>query len=482
MREVTTPDRQRFTPRQIVLVVLGLSAATGLFAFGLSYPITLRVRGDAATYLRIAAEFEGLPAALSYAGERSAGMPLFDYLAREVLHVLVAEPTWSAWVNTICILLFAIHLATSWSFARWALASNLLDSRYAQVQVFALLASCPALVGHTTTPLTDTLSIDLVLLALVVWTRALGLGRLWQRVFAMATVGLALAFSTLLRPAYLLGSAGFLLVALAAELALRPRHAYLPVVALVACAAALAPFGTQCAQRYGRGLCLQDEATFDSTRHAQVGMRGARVLWYQRTAPGDILPVLPDSFMMSNFYERCRLTSIAGMGESSLSGCLLSRPIAAPIYVVKKWIGMFDHFRFTPYLEANTPAWLRWLSRTYDVLYWLGLVLCPLWLVRLTRGGISAGARDASARRGPVTALLGFSAIMLAEHTALHIEDRFSLPLLPLCALALVGYAGALLGRYHAGGVRAIRAPTIYAGVASLIFIAQIVAWDAQLP
>jgi hypothetical protein len=252
------------------------------------------------------------------------------------------------------------------------------------------------------------------------------------------------------------------------------------VAAFIGCAVFVTPFSMRCAQHYGGGLCLQSGNTFDSVRHAQVGLRGARVLWEQPPPQGDVLSVLDDAFMTSHFYDQCRLTSITGTSDASLTGCLLTRPLTAPVYVVKKWIGLFDHFRFTPYLEKKTPPWLRWLSRGYDALFWLGFAFSAIWLGALVFGKRAAAMREVLFRNAPLVSLLVFSLVMLAEHTVLHIEDRFSLPLLPLCALSLVAYVERLAARVPSHGWRATAWPALYVLATSALFASQIVAWDKQ--
>jgi hypothetical protein len=79
--------------------------------------------------------------------------------------------------------------------------------------------------------------------------------------------------------------------------------------------------------------------------------------------------------------------------------------------------------------------------------------------------------------------LLAFTLAMLAEHTALHVEDRFSLPLLPLCGLSVVAQLERVWTRARQAGPRHARACWVTGGYALLsasLFVAQILAWDRQ--
>lgn len=476
----TLPGGARVAPW--LLVLAGISLACALFWFGQSAPLGRRLRGDAFEYMKIAARFDSVETALHYAGARSAGMPLLQFFVRRALIIGTDHVALTAWADATCRLLLLLHLAVAALFAHAALRMRWLRSRLACALLLFLLASCPALVGHTATPLTDTLAVDFVLLAVVSWGTSNQSSAAWRSCGHALCAGGCLAASILLRPAYLLGVVALLGAGSCAWVAAHRRRSYLPALTALACAAALYPFATHCAQRYGGGLCLQAEATFDPVRHAQAGLLGGRVLWEVPNATTDVVPVLPDAFMVSHFHEACRLTSIAGSSDSSLIGCLLRRPLAMPVYVVKKWIGLFDHFRFTPYLEQRTPAWLCWLSRGYDLLFWLGLLLGPAWI--LSRGARAARLRTALGRDVALLSLCAFSLVMLAEHTVLHAEDRFSLPLLPLCALSLVAYLERSIARAraHAPGLRPLYALAIYLLAGATLYGWQILAWDAQVP
>lgn len=471
------------------LATWGLVAVVSLklFAIGIAYPLGLRLRGDAYQYLSIASAFDSLAAALAYAGERTAGLPLLEFLILRLLGLFASPVHALTWANTIGLVLLAIHLVVAACFAGWAWRSGVLRSRRAAGLLFFFLATFPAMVGHTTAPVTDTLAADLVLGAVAALGAALRApGRLRAAGLA-ALAAFCLGYAILVRPGNLVPVAGALLaalaVALAAFLAGRRRALALLGLAAAGCLLTLAPSGIACSQKYG-SACLQSPKAFHPVPVAQIGLRGARTLWNKTTGqPGEI-PTLPDDTMVRNYAERCQLTSLAGIADTSLTGCLLSRPLAVPAYLVKKWIGLFDHFRFSPYLEDDTPPWLRAFSRSYSLLAWAGFALCFAVLAQALRRSGRAAIVPWAVGNPPLVLLTAYSVLMLAQHTIIHVEERYSFPLLGLCALALLAAGEKAVDRYRAagwrgeGGLRSLWPLALYCALALGLFLTQITLWD----
>ena len=144
----------------------------------------------------------------------------------------------------------------------------------------------------------------------------------------------------------------------------------------------------------------------------------------------------------------------------------------------KKWIGLFDHFRFTPILEEATPFWLRWLSRAYDSLAWVGLSIFFLALFQATNRANRPRIKEKLATSITPVLLVVYSVIMLAQHTVLHIEDRYGFPIIPLCAVMLVMYGERLIKNYQTSGYQKIVPLVLYCITAWIVFVAQIIIWD----
>jgi hypothetical protein len=459
-------------------VVFGAAAALALalFSFGLSYPLEARLRGDAYHYLVAADSFDSLSAALAFMSERTAGMPLFEFAVRRVLGVFVATEQPQRWVDLICAALLAIHLASTWFFARWMREAGCVRTLAGRHLLFFFLATFPALVGHTTTPLTDTLAIDLILCGGVLLARSLNAPGFPRAIAFGFPAGLMLGFSILVRSGSLPGVAAGLIVAFALSgSAGRLRQSAVAAAAL-GCLLVLAPYYGNCIRAHGT-LCLQFPA-FDPVRSAQAGLRGARTPWSMRPTAKDGIPTLPDPVMMANYGERCELTKMVGVTSSSFTGCLLSRPLAIPAFLFKKWAGLFDHFRLTPYVETVTPGWLLWLSRAYDGLAWIGFTLSFALAALALRGRNSWGRERFAAVPPAVAALAVYAVVMLSIHTALHVEDRYSFAWLPLCAVVLVGCGEKAVDAFRASGWRAVAAPLVFSLVALAAFLVQVTAWD----
>jgi hypothetical protein len=460
------------------LVVFGAAAvcAVLLFSYGMSYPLALRLRGDAYVYLVIANSFDSLLAAFAFLDDRTVGMPLFDFAVARVMRPFVGTDQPQPWVDAICFALLAMHLGCAWLFAGWMRQARFLQTETARQVLFFFLATFPAMVGHTTTPLTDTLAIDLILWACVLLARAMAASRLTITLAFALPAGLLLGFSILVRSGSLIGVAAGLLAAALLCLQGERRMKMALATAATGCVLVLSPWWTHCLRDHGR-LCLQ-YPSFVAVQSAQAGLRGARTVWSKPVTAKDEIPTLADPLMMENYGARCELTTIAGVGTSSLTGCLLSRPLTIPVFVVKKWIGLFDHFRFTPYVETATPLWLRWLSRAYDSLAWVGLALSLALAVRAVQGLNKANAAPLAAGHAAEVLLVVYSAVMLLIHTALHVEDRYSFPLVPLCAAVLVASTERGVATLRQSGLRAVARPVAFCVLAIAIFLAQVVSWD----
>jgi hypothetical protein len=450
-----------------------------LYQFGLSYPPAFRVRGDAYEYLVIASNLDSFSAVLSYAGDRTVGFPFFEFMIRKVLEAFApSKNPVREWVNAICAVLLITHFVTAWIFSAWVRRTNLVKSENTSLLLFFFLATYPALIGHTTTPLTDTLAIDLILCALASIETALKEENLYKTVLFTGIAGSLFGLSILVRPGSIVGVTAALFVGGLIALFAKRRKGVVIGATIIGCMAILAPTCFNCTQKYGR-VCLQSTQVGVFIASAQVGLRGARTLWNKGgLVPGHVAPILPDDIMVSNYFSRCHLKSIFGVDESSLIGCVATRPLAAPAFVIKKWIGLFDHFRFTPYVEQHTPFWLRWLSRTYDSLAWIGLALFFLALSQAPKLAARPDAKEILARNITPVMLIIYSISMLALHTILHVEDRYGFPVIPLCTVMLFIYGERAVEKYRSFGIRSVILLVLYCILAWTLFVTQIIVWD----
>ena len=465
-----------FGIKKLIAWSIVLPVASMLFAYGLGYPSEIRLLGDANDYLAIADGIYSFSEVLSYAGDRTIGLPALEYLIWKVVILFKPADEVQAWANAICGVLFAFHIAIAWFFSQWARSGGLIRGENASLFLFGFLGTYPALIGHTTTPLTDTFSLDLVVCALMVLHAAFE-REVWYKVLGLAGAAAALlAFSILVRPGNILGAGGMFAAGIALGFLRLRRTAFLICAAALAGTLLLAPYYYNCKRAYGV-LCLQSPENVNFLASAQGGLRGARTLWSKESVVPGQIPVLPDGVMYGGYYQRCQLTAFVGLDETSLTGCLINRPLLLPVYVVKKWIGLFDHFRFTPYLENDTPFWLRWLSRGYDALAWLGLAAFFLASFRAAMQLGRAGAKEWLAGAYAPILLSVYPAVLLVQHTALHIEERYGFPLIPLCAVMLVKY-GEKIGVYRSlSGTKQLLLAMYFIAVLA-VFITQVISWD----
>lgn len=463
--------------KNLLSVSISVSASFLLFLFGINFPLDLRVRGDAYGYLEIASRFSGFTSVYQYAGDRTVGFPLVEFLIHGVISWFSSPVNLTQWVNAICIVLYTMHMVASWFFSKWIKEKKVIQSEYSSHFIFFFLATYPAMVGHTTAPLSDTFAVDLVLLAVVLFGGALHIERRHNVVLMSIGAAVFFGFSILVRPALMLGLGTALVVCGGISL-LGTRGIQITVATtIVACLLVLSPYVANCTTSYG-SYCLQSPKTFDANLSVQEGLRGARISWSKASQQEGKLPVMIDDLMFNNYYQECQITSVVGLDRSSLTGCLLARPLTLPSFVIKKWIGLFDHFRFTPYLENFTPTWLRLLSRVYGAFAWLGLCLSLLALLRFMKVETRSNLRRLVVQNIDLALLLCFSIVLLAQHTALHTEDRYGFPLVPICAVFAITQLEQIFARYRMYGWRRLVSHAIFCLSTLAIFAYQIISWD----
>lgn len=464
--------------KDILVISSAFVIALKLFLYGLSMPVNLRVLGDAAGYLRIAIDLRTFSDILNFSGERTIGFPFLEFIVRQAYDLLAVDDYMLGWVNAVCITLFILHLIAAWCFSRWARVTHLIKTNAAAYIIFMLLATCPVLIGHTTTPITDTFAIDLILFSLMFTEKAIRTTHLYKSASYSIISSALFAMTILVRPSYMPGILLALVVTLAVSLFCKLRMVAIIAAIAVGCMVAVIPYYFNCSQRYGE-LCLQSPATFNPVLSAQEGLKGARMLWAKLPLmqPGHF-PIVKDEFMVNNFYTRCHLSTIVGLSEASLTGCLMSRPVATVAFVTKKWVGLFDHFRFTPYLELATPIGLVWLSRAYGSIAWIGLGLILLRSIQLVREKNVAEIRSVLATNATLLMLICFSVAMLAQHTALHVEERYGFTLLPICYLMFIIFCEEKALTIRLSGWRSFLPFLLLCIALILLFILQITAWD----
>lgn len=463
--------------QKTLALTIASAVAFKLFVFGLQYPLAFRVSGDAYTYLKIADGFDGFASIFAFAGERTVGFPAFEYAVHQLLTIFSPTVFVLAWINVIGFMLLALHMGATWVFASWARKIELIKSDILRYVLFIYLSTYPALIGHVSTPLTDTVTVDLIMLTVVSFEQALRVKKIYSCLLFSIVASMCCGLSILFRPASLVG-VGVALIACGSISLFGTRRSQIAIgTVVVGCLIVLTPFLENCKEKYGQ-LCLQSPKAVDVYLSVQEGLRGARILWSKQPDSGGKFPMVSDTIMLENFYRQCQITSIVGLNDESFTGCLLARPLALPAFVVKKWIGLFDHFRFTPYLENLTPTWLSILSRSYDSLAWVGLALSFLSIGRIRHESVKSNLMGMLINQTSIAFLLSYSITMLAQHTALHTEERYGFPLLPLCAVTAFIYVEQSVETYRTYGWLRLVPLLGFCLLALAVFIVQISAWD----
>lgn len=463
--------------KKTLAIIFATTIAMKLFVHGLSYPLQFRVNGDALEYLRIAEGLTDISTIASYSGARTIGFPLFE----KAIYFLISTYTESVfvltWINSIGLVILSMHIIASWLFATWAQQNSFIQRENTRLLLFCFLSTFPVLVGHTTAPVSDTLSVDLILFGLVFLDRSMRNINLIFRIFLGFCSAFAFGYAVLVRPASVIGLTVALLIF--GLVSLRGSHYSRLTFSVVAIGfvIVLTPSIINCSKKFG-SYCLQSPQTFNVILSSHVGLSGARVLWTQPTEFPGSLPILSDEKMINDFYRRCHIKSIIGFNETSFTGCLLQNPLALPSFLAKKWIGLFDYFRFTPYLERVTPSWLRQLSRIYSAFVWIGFSICIAATLQLTNRATWTTVKNNLIRNPGILLLTVYSVILLAQHTVLLTEERYGFPLIPLCTAIVFMYSEKLFLHFRTYKPWQILGVTLFCSLTLALFFFQIAEWD----
>lgn len=463
----------------VVLIIFAISIAICLFNYGIHIPFEFRLRGDAFGYMDIARQFASFHDALSYVDLRSPGFPLFDY----IFLYLDTNSSMLARMNHISLTLLIIHELTSLCICFVCIKLKLLKSSSIYLGfLFLILAAYPAMVMHTTTPLTDTFGMDLLLIGFSLFAWVIKRQALVPLIFLGLLSGVLLGYAILVRPAYWIGVVGFLAIYMfitGVNYFLSQRQdvrssVIMGMMSILALAAVTLPVMDHCKTKY-HTICLQQPATFDSLSSVSAGLSSARTVW---SYTGEGTPFYPESFLVKHFQHRCPITSITGSlttDNTNLVSCMYHAPHLTVIYFAKKITGLFDTFRLTPYTELLTPTWYIWLARAFSSIAFAGFWIL-LW------DGCKATYQLVIYRR-PVSPLIAaiwiFCIIQVAVHSILHVEERYAFPWLPFCIIAFLLKIKTILDDRYPAGSRKMW--LIFITLSILGYFIQVLVWDSGL-
>ena len=460
-----SPKRRAPLPPPAALwpwLTAGLIVALAWFTYVRSVGLPNRVRGDAFAYLDVAASADSIADVLRHPGDRTLGFPALLYVVRVPFELVTSlgPDTLGAFVDTVALVLLAVHVAASVLFFR-RMRDLLQPSLGLSLHpvALALLIGYPGLVAYTTVPLTDTLAADLLMTGAVLYASG---SNSWRLVRA-GCAGLLLGALVLIRPSALATTAAVVLIGLAR--ALWSDRGQMPMLALsvVAWASLIGWQAHVCTRAYGELCLLAPEAARKGLGESiSWGTASARHYWSGHTDDPEGRATVPDPLLARVVGATCQARTL--LGRDGLLACLLANPIAYPLLVLKKSIGLFDSYQLQPYAVDVTPRWARWASRPFGALAFAGFTAVVAWLLLLLF----------SAPASPLVPVLVAPVAHVAWHALFHVEARYGLAAVPFSLAMLVATTK------YVRRLRPARRIAIVLGlvVASLTFLAQTSAWD----
>jgi hypothetical protein len=449
---------------------LGAALALGLFLFACELPKEDRVNGDIIGYLAITARFGSLGDAFAYVGNRTYGYPLFVYLgflSRSWLGLANTIP----WLTWVCSLLLAIHLGAALAFYRFFLRDKFLKAglpRGLAAFSAALVMCYPGLVAHTATPLTDTLSTDLLMVAAALYCASRQ--RKGPIAFAQASLcGLVLGYAIMVRPSFwpaVLAFYGASLIEAAFPRANRSQLLASLLSMVIGTLALILPALEAGSTAYNKP-CLQNPKFVEacSATCIQLGLYSVRVFWSVKVNSKESLPGVRDPFLWATFGKDSGITT-----PRRLLGCLCSKPAAIPLYFAKKTMALFDAPFLHPYAIDKNPAWFPSIQRLFELGAFCGFIGALFWAA-----GWFFYKERIEFVEWPWLALIS---VLLLTHLIMHIEGRYGFPLIPFSIASLfLSYA-----QMRKAGPRLVLAWTLLLLGAAAVFFWQVRAWDAVIP
>ena len=439
-----------------------------LFSYAGSIPLPFRVHGDASDYMIIADRFLSLGDAFNYVGNRTYGYPLFLY----IINAMGVPDGREEWVSQISYCQFVIHLCACMAFYTAFLKDLFQRSKLPDVVapfVAAALMAFPSLVTYTTVPLTDTFCADILMMAAAVHS----MGHRYaggQATFILSVAcGVLLGYAVLVRPSLGLGVIAFYGVEFYGLFLNRKKWRSPAVKSLLMVMATLTlilPAMWNVWEMQGTvGLQNKDFVQVSVHDSMQRGLSAVRVYWPAGDATQDPLPGVRDPYLDAVYGEECTVDSVF-----SLATCLLSQPHALPAYFVKKSIAIFDVPHIQPYALELTPDWFVPLERVFGTVSFCGLISVLVMICSRSSG------RQKSPWIGGEWVALVLALTLL--HSLLHIEGRYSFPLVPFLLPSLfLGFSAARKAgrRFYMGWLLSIF-------VAGMCFVYQVSIWDTLPP
>ncbi len=395
----------------------------------------------------------------SDAGYRPVGYSAFLAMHKYALLTLGVRAS-TAWVNAASMTALLLHFVAMFFFYRTA------KSVY-PVHPFAffLLLAHPGLTSHAAIPLSDSLAISVLLIALCSIYRslsthgreshglAIGSGALiglllWIRSPHFFAVGLLMAGWIVLAALYRSRKALLIacVTALTMGIVLSPR--------LIACS------------RASGSLCFTPPAQASTQTFIllDLGLRNIRAYTVAGPEHAARLVTVDDPLLTAIFQGNC--TFHEATVTRDLGICLLRHAPGIPLLYAKKLVGLFDNFHWETYATVMTPQPVIVMNRIFGAVGFAGFVffLCGYaWM--LCRKSLPL----------KIAVPLLYPIVYFAFFALLPIESRYGLPLAPFGIVTLIALwpMGWKLQRWRFLAVTMLLIA---------VFVAQTVVWDRGDP
>lgn len=409
------------------MIVAGICASIVLFIYAIQLPASNRIRGDALDYISIASNFSSLKNSINYIGDRTYGYPFFLYI------VQIVTSTADLYKSSIIIAVvqFLFHIFSCLGFYAFFLKRILQKSglsNFAAILITAILISYPAFITYTTITLTDTFSVDFFMFAILLYYLCFNIKNKYFSVLFGFLCGLLFGYMIMVRPSFWPPVLAFYIACLLqAVMYWKIYLSKIHIITLmgIAMLIPISPSITRMYQSQGTiGIQNKDFYKTASQDTLQAGLSHVRVYWSQLHFSQDPFPGIKDQLLEKNYGSRCKVTSL-----SSLSTCLLSKPLAIPFYFGKKTMALFDVPHLQSYAIDVTPTWFTNMQRVFEIIPFCGFISLLISFVTrpfLTRKTVWVGF--------PLSI---FTLALVFMLSLCHIEGRYGFTAIPLSVASL---------------------------------------------
>lgn len=408
--------------------ILGVVLGTAWFLKNLFLPLQYRGRAccDAIEYVKMAEETPSLLKMFVYSGGRTFGYPFYLKLHQVFYSIFFSDREWITWsFYTTLILNF-------WAcFSLFRTCAKNIKIPLHPIYLFLLLAH-PGLTSYAALTLTDSITTALFTFAISKLIQGFATKDVSTKRKEYLYAGLLLGCCTVIRPLLNPVSLGVLFsIGVIEVVRNKPiQWSSKRMKALLAAAVVPAAFGLavivglgvrNCWIKY-KTVCTSDPGFMQMVVPPSLNMGVNSPRYYTSFQPS-LRGVAPSDPFMGRHFGGCPIVTIR-----DLFICYTHDPVALPVFMAKKVIGLFDNFYLNAYAFDLTLQWIRILNRTFGMIGFLGFLSALYCLVFWKK------YRDQG-----VLILAAAICIHVFVCIQFHIESRYGFPIVP-CAFLTLGF------------------------------------------